>query len=366
MEQTTYQTWTDQKTDKIYDILTELGYQLSDKGHYWQSCAVYRGGDNPTALQIYKNSGTWKDYVKNTDFLSFRKLLELSCKDGRQVKDFVKSLDFSDNSFIPAPKTEPMEVDQFIDHEEVKTLLPHYSFYNEKKISDSVLKKYNGGFSMSGVMNGRFVFPVFDVNGKAVGLTGRHLLWKPDCGYAKWKHKGRKSNWIYPAYVPKLKKSFYKKIEETKEIIIVESIGDSLALSEQGYLNHMVTFGLDLSSKQIAFLTSLNIDKITIAINNDIGSAKNTGQEAAVKMFLKLAKVFDLNNILIKLPPKIKDFGEMLERGVDISEWIEKKINKLRQLNWIKNQLNPIADKKILKLIEDYIESLSFETDTIS
>ena len=366
MEQTTYQTWGDQKADKIYDILTELGYQLSDKGHYWQSCAVYRNGDNPTALQIYKNSGAWKDYVKNTDFSSFYKLLELSCENGKQVKDFMKSLNFTEESFIPSQKVEPMEVDQFIDHEEVKTLLPHYKFYNEKKISDAVLKKYNGGFSMSGSMNGRFVFPVFDINGKAIGLTGRHLLWKSNCTYPKWKHKGRKANWIYPAFLPKLKKPFYKKVEETKEIIIVESIGDSLALTEQGLINHIVTFGLDLSSKQLAFLTSLNINKVIISINNDYNSFNNPGQKAAIKMFLKLIKVFDVHNVLIKLPPKIKDFGEMLELGVDISTWSERDIPKVTQLEWIKDQLDPISDKKPIKLIEDYLESISFETDTIS
>ena len=65
-------------SDKIKDILQDLGYKLSDKGRYWQSPAVYRNGDNPTALQIYKDTGAWKDYVQNTPFMPFKQLLVLT------------------------------------------------------------------------------------------------------------------------------------------------------------------------------------------------------------------------------------------------------------------------------------------------
>ena len=65
-------------SSKIKDILEDLGYSLSDKGGYWQSNAVYRNGDNRTALQIYKDTGAWKDYVKNTPFMPFKKLLILT------------------------------------------------------------------------------------------------------------------------------------------------------------------------------------------------------------------------------------------------------------------------------------------------
>ena len=65
-------------SSKIKDILEELGYKLSDKGGYWQCSALYRGGDNQTALQIYKDTGAWKDYVKDTSFMPFKRLLVLT------------------------------------------------------------------------------------------------------------------------------------------------------------------------------------------------------------------------------------------------------------------------------------------------
>jgi hypothetical protein len=63
---------------KIKSVLEDLGYKLSDKGSYWQSSALYRNGDNQTALQIYKDTGAWKDYVKDTPFMPFNKLLILT------------------------------------------------------------------------------------------------------------------------------------------------------------------------------------------------------------------------------------------------------------------------------------------------
>ena len=52
-------------SDDIKDTLISLGYKLSDRGKYWQCAAAHRGGDNQTALQIYKDTGIWKDYVLN-------------------------------------------------------------------------------------------------------------------------------------------------------------------------------------------------------------------------------------------------------------------------------------------------------------
>ena len=79
-------------TDRIRESLQELGYNLADRGAYWQTNAVYRGGDNKTALQIYKDSGTWKDYVADTPFLPFKALVEATLKtnDPNIINGFIK------------------------------------------------------------------------------------------------------------------------------------------------------------------------------------------------------------------------------------------------------------------------------------
>jgi hypothetical protein len=66
------------QTIDVESTLNSLGYDLSDKGDYWQTNALFRNGDNKTALQIYKNSGVWKDYVNNTSFMPFKKLVQLT------------------------------------------------------------------------------------------------------------------------------------------------------------------------------------------------------------------------------------------------------------------------------------------------
>ena len=65
-------------SSKIEEVLTSLGYKLTDRGSYWQTSAIYRNGDNNTALQIYKDTGVWKDYVEQTPYMTFEKLLKVT------------------------------------------------------------------------------------------------------------------------------------------------------------------------------------------------------------------------------------------------------------------------------------------------
>lgn len=362
---TTYLNSTEVQSDRIEKVLNELGYNLSDHGKYWQSNAVYRQGDNRTALQIWKDTGIWKDFVANTPYQPFKKLVELSCEDDIKVNEFLDVVQNKDFSFIESIRAPKMEAEQFFSHDEVKTLLPHYTFYNNKKISDDVLKLYRSGFSMSGKMNGRFVFPVYDENKKVIGLSGRHLLWKDSSNFPKWKHLGRKANWIYPVNLPCEVNLFKNKIEETKEIILIEGIGDSLALSQQGYYNHLVVFGLEISSKQLSYLMSLSLNKIYISTNNDKDKSDNRGLMAAIKIYLKLIKFFDIDKVEIRLPI-CKDFGEMLEKDISMDKWLNKKVNKVNQVEYIINHLyNNGGNSKQISLLKDYKDQLNVERDVI-
>lgn len=362
----TYLNSTEVQSEKIEKVLNELGYNLSDHGKYWQCNAVYRQGDNRTALQIWKDTGIWKDFVANTPYQPFKKLIELSCQEDVKVNEFLEAIQNKDYSFIESIRAPKMETEQFFNHEEVKTLLPHYTFYNRKKISDETLKIYKCGFSMSGKMNSRFVFPIFDENEKVIGLSGRHLFWKKDEKFPKWKHLGRKANWIYPLNIPNDKNVFKAKIEESKEIILVEGIGDSLALSQQGLYNNLVVFGLEISSKQLSYLMSLSLNKIYISTNNDMDKNDNRGLDAAIKIYLKIINYFDISKVEIRLPI-CKDFGEMLENNIPIDKWTNKRINKLNQVEYlIKYLYNYGGTSKQVSLLKEYREQLNVERDSIS
>jgi len=355
--------------EKIETILSQLGYNLTDRGSYWQTNAIYRDGDNRTALQIWKDTGIWRDFVANTGYMPFKKLLSLSVKDNdSEIEQLIKDLDNNEISDFERKPIQKMQVDQFFDHDEIKTLLPHYKFYNNKSISDSTLKLYNAGFSMSGKMNGRFVFPIYDENNRVIGMTGRHLLWKSSSSFPKWKHIGKKANWIYPINLKfNNEAKFQNAVENSKEIILIEGIGDSLALSEQNIYNHMVIFGLEISSKQTSYLLSQNLNKIIIATNNDKDKTSNRGLEAAIKIYLKLTSVFDISKLEIRLP-LMKDFGEMLENNIEIDKWINKKNNRIAQIEYIINYLYNNKEEnsfKKVQLLKNYKEQLNVEGNAI-
>lgn len=356
---TTYLTSTNDQADHIQKVLIDLGYDLSDRGKYWQCSAVYRNGDNRTALQIWKDTGIWRDFVANTSYQPFKKLLELSCQDDSKIDEILVSIKNNNESFIESTRTPKMEAEQFFDHDEIKTLLPHYDFYNNKGISSKTLELYRCGFSMSGKMNGRFVFPIFDENKKVVGISGRHLLWKSSSSFPKWKHLGKKANWIYPINIQSQDDNiFLKTIENKRGIILVEGIGDSLALSEQGYYNHIVVFGLEISSKQLSYLMSLSVDEVIIATNNDSDKTDNRGLQAAIKIFLKLIKYIDIDKIKIKLPI-CKDFGEMFEKRISMEKWENKSRNRINQIEYILDYVyNTDKDKKTISILKNYLESL--------
>jgi hypothetical protein len=307
-------------SDRIKDILQELGYKLYDKGSYWQTNAVYRGGDNITALQIYKDTGAWKDYVKGTNFMPLKNLISLTLNthDPKVIK---KYLDADSISFL---KSRSKNKDYKIESEEIypeailDKLFPHYIFYNRRGISDEILQLLKGGLATKGQMYQRFVFPIYNENMQIHGFSGRDMSGKE--GKPKWKHMGRKTNWVYPAFVPVNGQPFFETFYNDS-IIIVESIGDCLSLLERGYKNVIVSFGLDLSSKLICALLQLNISKIYLCFNNDSSSDQNRGMDACIKGFLKLLNFFDPENIKICLPTK-NDFGDM--KDTDFVDWSNK------------------------------------------
>ena len=102
---------------------------------------------------------------------------------------------------------------------------------------------------------------------------------------------------------------------KSKEIILIESVGDMLSLWEAGVRNSVVTFGISLNSHMIALLLKLNPNKIYIAFNNDSNKA---GNKAAREAYKKLVKFFDEDMLEIKLPSK-NDFGCMSKK--EILEW---------------------------------------------
>lgn len=354
------------KTKEIKETLERLGFKLEDRGSFWSTNAFWRNGDNRTAVQIYKDTGVWRDFVEGIPPSPFVRLIAkvLQTNDPKKISEYCDSsgeITQSQEIFDIPEKKEKLEMEKTYDKSSLKDLLPHYKFYTDKNISENTLRAYQGGFATKGKMNNRYVFPIFDSKKRdeIIGFSGRSMLWeKGNQKMPKWKHLGTKRNWIYPFCLG----GKFERLTKEGQIYIIESIGDSLALAENGICSQLVTFGLDLSSKQISFLISQSPKTITISMNNDASSVKNAGLESSIKHFVSLMDYFDLDKIEIKLPPPDYDLSD-LHKMSSMHRFTGKKVKKETQLKAILDYIqNPSNVKKFKKnqKIEEKVEKIKF------
>lgn len=293
----------------IEEVFQELGYKLVNHGNYYSTSALYRNGSSPTSLTIYPKNNLIIDWVTGQKFsLGTIVKASLNFNDLNQAEKWLEDRKVSINIEKPEPtlnnpKTFPIEW--------LQNLNIDHSYWINRGIDQETIKKFLGGiWTKDGAFKGYYVFPIFDSQDNLVGIAGRNLYnnLKP-----KWKLKGEKKLWKYPLF---LNHEFIKK---DKQVILVESIGNSLALTNAGCNNTMVLFGVDLSFEIINYFLKFDICNIIVATDND-GKA---GNEAAQKIYKKLGKYFDRHLIKIAHPYK-KDFcDQSKEENV---RWIKEHI----------------------------------------
>lgn len=295
-----------------FNILRECGYSPRDEGDYYRMAAVYRGGNNPTSLIVWKNNGRFIDFVSDEKG-SFSKLIALTLNISLAEAEKKVGEKSQDESFEIKEEFQ-ISPEVVFNKEEISIFLPIYNFYNKKGVSTETLKFFNSGYCSKGKLNDRYVFPIFDRDGRIVGLAGRDMLGYRD---VKWKLLGKKKDWCYPYYFNR------DEFVNTKEVILVESIGDMLALWEAGIKNTLVLFGKVLLSETLKTLIGINPSKIIIATNNDFADDKgvNHGLIAANKIKTGLANLFSVNKLEIRVPEK-NDFGDMTKE--EILNWKNK------------------------------------------
>jgi|TARA_R110000824_G_scaffold14840_5_gene62817 hypothetical protein len=335
--------------EKIYDTLISLGYRLDDRGAYWQTNALFRNGNSRTAVQIYKDSGVWRDYVTNTPYLKLEVLIAktLGTEDPKVLAQYLKQADI-EGLGIAHNKVEKIEMEKIYERKTLDKLLPHYDFYLKKGISRAVLENLRGGLATAGQLYQRFVFPIYNKNLDIHGFSGRDMMDKDS--RPKWKHLGRKSAWLYPLYLPAPEGGLIRQhVEEADSIMLVESIGDLLSCHQEDIYNAVVSFGLDISPTLICEMVEINPSRIIISFNNDADKELNRGLEAAIKNYLKLLNHFDPHKLEICLPVK-NDFGDM--GPSDFAEWrlkLSKPVKASHPEKIIQLATKLYKDKKISK-----------------
>jgi len=283
-------------THDLKSVLTEIGYKLHDRGNEYRSRAIYRDSDNDTVLAIKKDTGRWIDF-KEQRFGTLEELIKITLN----LKDISEARQYLNREFnYEPPKVEKdtLKTPTTFNSKNLDFIMPDYKYWNDRGVSTATLKSFQSGVMKSGKMQNRYVFPIFDREDKIVGMAGRALNneKKP-----KWKLVGEKRLWAYPL---KLNLSV---LQKEKKIILVESIGDMLALWEAGIKNTIVTFGLKVTAKVKQMLIAIRPNMIHIAFNNDDNRA---GNEGANKAYSELSKHFDSEQLSVSLPTE-NDFGCM-------------------------------------------------------
>ena len=300
-------------SEKIEEILIEIGYELLDRGGSFRAKPLYRDSDSPDVLSIDKDSGVWYD---NKERLGgkFEELVRISLSQENitETKEWIKSR--LPNGSLSARNLDKPKVSSIKKYpkELLLKLDRDHSYWGSRNISIETVETFSGGVASEGQMKNRYVFPIFNSRDEIVGFTGRYIKEVTgDYKIAKWKHIGSVSNWCFPL------KYNLKGIQSKKEVILVESVGDMLALWNAGIKNTVVTFGLTVSKAITTLLIKLDINKIFISFNNDnenTGAGNRAAKEAAQKLQLH----FDPNQVCVRLPSK-NDFGEMTE--AEIGQW---------------------------------------------
>jgi len=273
------QSQTSISSEDFQGILESIGYSLIDCGDHWRTQAIYRDGNNKTAVKIYKNTGVWMDFVQNKGCMPFEALIRLTLKDDREVAKIIgNSAVVTETTYEPKQK---IEMEKIYPDSTLDRLFPNYNFYKQRNISDHTQELFQAGLAGVGKMYRRMVFPVYNEHQQIVGFSGRKV--DDDNDYPKWKHIGKRNNWVYPAFN---EKTFVdQEITKKQEVVLVESIGDAMALYDQGIKNVLVIFGLSVNNNIVNYLNSKSIRHIYISTNNDKASEQNRGFIAALKIF---------------------------------------------------------------------------------
>ena len=207
---------------------------------------------------------------------------------------------------VTAIAAEPqVEVPEFWDAEVLEGLKKDHSYWKGRGIDEEVVAPFRGGVAERAQMAGRYVFPVFDDKDedKVIGFAGRRLDSKSEM---KWKILGKRSLFIWGGI---------EEIESSRRVILVESIGDTLALMQRGVKDVLCLFGTSMSQAVLAKLIMLNPSSIIISLNRDDGKMINglvhyPGQEAAVKIERTLLSFFGDEIVRVVLTPEgVNDWG---------------------------------------------------------
>lgn len=275
----------------ILEVLIGLGYQPRDCGKEYRMRPQYRESSNSTSLSVFKDTGCWVDFSIGAKG-NLVELIELhSIAD---VDQWLVDRNFDPSGVVNREPTQQIKIPKKYSKDILLTLTKDYSYWENRGITQQTLEQFAGGVAYKGRLANRYVFPIFNSRSDIIGFAGRDLFNNNE-HRPKWKIIGAKTNFVYPAFL------LHKSIKDSKIVVIVESVGDALALYEIGIRNVLVCFGIVVGQGITNYLLKTDLHKILICFNQD---TKNVaGQTGASKAQAYLNGFFDQEQVeIIKLP----------------------------------------------------------------
>jgi 5S rRNA maturation endonuclease (ribonuclease M5) len=296
----------------VSQILEQLGFSIRSDGEFYRSRPIYRDSSNNNSLRVHKRTGRFTDFGADgaSGPLSLLVKITLGLKSIEDAETWLGKSSFYIPE-TPARKAgEALGLVKSYDDSVLDRLLPNFTFYLEKGISRNTLLEFECGMGMRGKMYNRLVFPIFNpTRDKIIGFAGRDLVNDSDTR-PKWKLIGKKAPWVYPIHLNR------SVLAEKKQVILVESVGDMLALWDYGIKQVLVCFAGLLSKATLTEIIKLNPKDIVIGVNND-----EAGFSFSRKIRDKLSKLFDPGVVRV-VPPSEEgviecDFGKMSKSGIE-------------------------------------------------
>lgn len=303
---------------EVKEILLNLGYSnITEDTKNYRMKPIYRDSSSNTVLSVRKDTGRFIDFSRHISG-SLQDLVKLSLDFNTEEEALLWLNNNGDGGTLGAVKeqTPKLKETKVFSKSSLDKVMPHHDYWIERGVSKETLSLFRGGVVYEGKMKNRYIFPIFDYKENLVGVSGRDLINDPESKRPKWKHIGDKSQWKYPMQVNN------KFLRKEKEVIVVESIGDMLALWDAGIKNVAVAFGLQVGIGLLNYFMRIDAQRIILSFNND-ENKNSAGNEAAQKNLNRLTRYFDAEQIHIALPTR-GDFGEMSKD--EILGWKDEKL----------------------------------------
>lgn len=247
------------------------------------ACPIH-GGDNPNAVVFNLESEpviTWKCYTNH-------------CEDaGKNIFNFISSLqsiNYWDAVKLCDDLYKGIEVEQYTPNLKRKTnskieipkLFKPSNYFLRRGYLPQTLLRFNVGFcyDRSSKLFGRHVTPIYDINNKCVGLSGRTIHEKcENCGSY---HTGKCPDY----YIPKWKcsegfhaKGVFYNLNSYKfigdSVIITEGQPNVWRFYEAGIYNVLGLLGGYVDGERIDILRDLGVKKVIVVMDGDKAGAEH-------------------------------------------------------------------------------------------